>query len=211
MSDEEDFNKVDNDPRDIRNHTVTIITMVSIVAFVVWVTYVGVTERFRIEQQLTERIDDNTKEIRRLDQQDQDVVLKDHTMLKEEVRRLSEMADMTHDKLEGAVRQQNEVIDRIKELLQRVRERQLYVIENIWTVEDHKNWCREAQIKNPNWTCPTFEAGNKMKFLLSPREGPNDSIQEDIRRTLEEDPSKLWQDPEPRHKSYGSKSGGTPK
>lgn len=39
-----------------------------------------------------------------------------------------------------------------------LKERQQYVLENIWTKQDHTIWCYELQRQNPSITCPAHES-----------------------------------------------------
>jgi hypothetical protein len=170
------------------------------ISFVAWATWMVITERYNIRDEFEARIKQNTEDIRRLDQMDHDVLLKDHDGMKAEMRMLHERLEVLEESTQGVLKQQNDIISRIKEVLAKIRERQLYVLENIWTREDHNNWCREVQLKNPNWTCPLYESADRKRFLLNPEQtGVNNTLSQDLQRALEEDPNMLWQTPETKH------------
>lgn len=191
---------------DVRTISAPILTMISLVGFVVWATWVVTTERYKIRDEFEAQIQQNTEDIRKLDAYDHDTLAKETEKMKLEILALHDELKMEQEQIQGTIKQQNEVIGRIRELLVKVRERQLYVLENIWTRDDHNNWCREVEKKNPNWVCPLYESADRKRFLLNPeQQGINNSLSEDLKRALEEDPNQLWQSPETKHPTNSNK------
>lgn len=48
-------------------------------------------------------------------------------------------------------------IMQIQNNLDRCREYQQIILDNIWTKQDHNVWCRETELQNQGWKCPSYE------------------------------------------------------
>lgn len=165
---------------DIRQVSMPVLMLIGVIAFVSWATWTGATERYRIKELVYTEIQ---------------ILRKEHeSKITQHIN--EQMAQI--NLLEGTIRQQNEVINRIHDLLIRVRERQTYVLENLWTKDDHDNWCRQMELTHPDFKCEPYSSGNGKMYKSG---GINDSAEEDIRRSLSEDPKKLWQDNDTHHPS----------
>jgi hypothetical protein len=162
------------------------VKLFAALGFVAWATWFATNERYQIKEELIQTIDK-------------------HQMwaATELDKRMSEIHERISN-LRSTINQQNEVISRINEMLSRVRERQTFVLENIWTKEDHDNWCREVQLKNTNWVCPPYTS-DKRTFLFN---NLNDSSKEDLNRALTENPNQLWQGDETRHQGSKTTTNG---
>jgi hypothetical protein len=148
------------------------------ISFVVWATWVMTAERYKIKDEITQTIE------------------KHEMWAEDELSKRMGDINSRISNLYSTINQQNEVIERMNEVISRIRERQSFVLENIWTKDDHDNWCREVQLKNTNWVCPPYTSV-KRTFLFN---NLNDSSKEDLNRALGENPTQLWQGEETRHK-----------
>jgi HAMP domain-containing protein len=165
---------------DIRNLWSDTTTTLAIIGFFVWATWLVTTERYKVREELAAKI-------------------AQHEMWAES--ELEKRLGALHERISNmrsTMNQQAEILERINVVLTRVRERQSYVIENIWTKDDHNNWCRQMELANPSYKCQDYQTGKRLPFTGG--DGSlNDSGQNDLDRALTEDATKLWQNNEKRH------------
>jgi len=194
--DQDDDDEADGRLLNFKNIGVDGIKFLAAMFFVIWATWMITTERYTIIEEFEAKINQNTEDIRRLDKIDHDVVMKDHVQLRTDTEgRILELNERISN-MRSSFNQQNEILSRLNEVVMKLRERQLFVLQNIWTEDDHIAWCKEVQLKNQNWVCPPLERKKSRPF---PYGDLNDSIKEDLNRAMTEDPTKLWPQDEPKH------------
>jgi len=215
----------------LQNISVPIVTLMSIISFFGWLTYTAATERYRLgeeihvaiaevkkeisdldqrgtvgslesrsrtEKELNEKMAKVQEDIRRLDQIDHDIVDKNVADLKDQIKDAEDHYNMTN-------KQHDALIDKMKDLLLAIRERQVYVLENIWTKSNHNTWCHEAEALNPNWKCPSYQTLLNNGLIGSEEQhGINNSIDQEIQR-FKDAPNQLWAPGEYHNKAPSKK------
>ena len=168
---------------DIRQISMPALMLIGVITFVAWATWTGAAERYEIKEEM----------------------YREHQILRKELEvkmmKIEEYDLAQKTSVEAAIRQQTEIINRVYDLLSRVRERQIYVLENLWTKSDHENWCRQQELSHPEFKCEPYNTGRGRQVNGT----VNDSGSEDLKRAVNEDPKKLWQDDEFRHPSGGAR------
>lgn len=108
------------------------MVVISIIGFTGWLVSTSIQEKYSIKQEIKDAI----------------------ILYAERHEQMDARREAQHDAIEA---KHIELLEKLSVLTERLKTNQNYVLQNIWTKQDHLLWCYEVEKRNPNFKCPPYE------------------------------------------------------
>lgn len=155
---------------DIRTITAPILTLLSIAGMIVWAT----TSVWEQKEALKNEVRVEIKEINQ--------EYKEHL-----------------DMVNGTLRQYQELISQMEDVLLIMKYRQKFLLENMWSKRDHAIWCREMERISEQFKCPDEDLKRSGLIGSDSYIGPIDRDRKQMLEDIEKEGNTLFNEKYYRH------------